>query len=86
MHDFNQWLNRARVGERYVYHVGYLPRDRSKTVEVPITRGEYHRVVVNKGPVHEMATLVMIAAESGLVHLVQRKLQDGRYQYIAEKR
>ena len=84
--DFKRWLKRAKPRERYVYHTGYLPQDRTKMVEVPVVRGEFHRMAVNSGPVHHLAKLVMDAAEAGYVHLLQERIGDGKYKYIAERR
>lgn len=83
---FKRWLRDARKGERYVYHIGYLPRDRTRMVEVPVIRGEVHLMAVNHGPIHHLAQLVMAAADADMVHLVQRRVNEDRFEYIAEKR
>lgn len=71
---FRYWLDFAEPGERYVYHYGYLARDRDWANSDGRTA------------IRQLANLAMGAAQTGLVHLVQRRLDDNYYEYIAERR
>ena len=76
--EFLSAVAAAKNRDRIVYHVGYLPRDRSRGID-------HVRLA-------QLAVAAMDAAERGEVHLFQRKLAPatdlvcGTYEYIAQKR
>jgi hypothetical protein len=66
------WLETARPGDRFVYHVGHLAADRSSAA----------------GAQQELACVanrVMVLAAEGRVLLAQMRLADGRMAYLAIK-
>ena len=69
---FRRWVAIAAIGNQLVYHEGYLACDRAP--EIPTA--ESRRL-------HKVAQVIMNAAEDGRVHLVQRRLGEGRFAYIA---
>ena len=75
---FRQWLRHGRLGETYIYHVGNLAKDR-RTLQVQ--DGHYREVLTE--PIHSLATMVMRAAEHGLVELTQKRIHEGAFQYQA---
>ena len=73
--EFRVWLSRAAPGEHYDYHRGFLPLDMHPD----------HSEL----PQEEREALLLLAhdayraAEHDLVHLVQRRLGQSRFAYLA---
>ena len=72
--EFDRWLYRSRPGDRRNYHTGFLLLDR-----VGDSLG-------NRKQLHDEASSAWFAYLQSQVHLIQRKLDDGIYEYIAERR
>lgn len=68
--EFQAWVMGAPPGDSVIYHTGYLPWDRRN----PINRR-----------VAEAANAAWWAYEQRLVALVQRRLGDLKFEYIAIK-
>lgn len=79
--NFETWLHRAKRGSRFVYHTGYLPKDKSHAY-VMGTRLQ----VGGSEDVFSIAKMALRASDAGDVHLFQRKLGDMRYEYQAVMR
>lgn len=79
---FQRWVEVSRPKDKMVYHVGMLVVDREKIVQLP----SYGIARVFIEPYHGIGVYAWWAYERGLVDLVQRRLADGRYEYIAIKR
>jgi hypothetical protein len=73
---FYGWLERARAGEQLEYHRGLLTRDRSPASELADD---------DRRALAEIADAVFRAAESGRVHLVQRRHGPFDFSYLAIK-
>jgi len=74
--EFDKWLARAKRGQSVVYHEGYLYNDRGGG-NPPQTADQRLADTVGKA--------AMRASGHGLVALVQRRLGDLKYQYIAQR-
>jgi hypothetical protein len=70
--DFEDALALLRPGEKVCYHTGSLMRDRVQGLDF--------------GKVNNVAHAAFLALEAGKVHLTQRYIGDGRYDYLAVKR
>jgi hypothetical protein len=70
------WIAEAKPGERLTYHRGFLALDRSPGS--PSSARERARLDI-------LAKQVLAAAEVGLIHLLQRRLEAGFFHYIAVK-
>lgn len=81
--EFNNWLKRSRQGGMCIYHTGFLAVDRFYRIFDP-SKGDSAPLLIGND-IHATATSAMNAWEAGKVHLFQRKLHDGVYQYIAMK-
>jgi hypothetical protein len=79
LHDFVAWLATAEAGERFTYCVGDLRAAR-----------------LNNPALDALATAVYLEsnvpaiedtnpAGSGRLHLTQRRLEDGRFEYLATR-
>lgn len=79
---FARWVDVSRPGESFTYHVGNLMIDREKIVQLP----NYGMTRVYIQPYHTIGEYAWWAYERGKVELVQRKLPDGRFEYIAQKK
>ena len=77
-HPFWEWLARARPGDRFVYHRGFLIHDRETDRDLKRLAKE----VLEAGPPVELEPYSRRRG-LGLVHLVQRRLGPGDYEYIA---
>ena len=75
--EFLEAVLKAVHGERIIYHIGLLYCDRQTGTSWE-TR--------YSGTIAATAQAAMRACEEGHVILVQRKLDNGIYQYIAQKR
>lgn len=80
--EFQDWIKHARTGQVYKYHTGFLAVDRQSIVNVV----DNLPILVNGGPVDAMASEAILAFDAKRIHLFQRKLKDGVYEYIAMKR
>jgi len=80
---FRDWIERSRTGKIYIYHSGYLARDRGRIVDYADS-GE--AIIEPNGDIDDLANIAIDAFVSGRVHLFQRKIHDNQYQYIAMKR
>lgn len=80
--EFKDWLKNAQTGQIYKYHTGLLAVDRQSIVGVV----DNLPILFNGGSVHDIATEALNAFDAKRIHLFQRKLQDGVYEYIAMKR
>lgn len=72
---FVDWLISAEVGDIIAYYRGHLVYDRSPTREVHSREARLN--------LEALANRVMIAAEDGLVHPVQKRLGAGDFLYLA---
>ena len=77
---FRAWLATAPAGARTVYHEGDLLTDREETGDDDASPG------ADALALRKTADAAMEAAEAGLVHLAQRRLGPGHFEYIAERR
>lgn len=73
---FMTWLKTAKHRDRYIYHTGFLMRDR-------LQLSPYGYVPT---PIHHVANTVWFAYEKGLVFLFQRRRGPMDYEYIASRR
>lgn len=81
LEEFRDWIETARTGQIFIYHTGFLAVDRGNIVNF----GDADIVLPNE-PVNTLATLAINGFDAGKLHLFQRKLHDGVYQYIAMKK
>ncbi len=72
----NEWLASAQPKSRIVYHVGMLMADRQP-------QGRKSEAEKQARELGEVARAFMDASEKGRVRLVQRRLGDSQYEYIA---
>ena len=73
--DLFAWIAQAETGDALIYHSGFLVVDADKSVStLPTDR----RLALRR-----MADAAFRAAEQGLVHLVQERLETDRFAYIA---
>ena len=75
--DLVRWANRSRSGARIVYHVGLLCYDRDVRDQKTFER------TPRADAVGEIADEALDLALRNEVFLLQRKLADGYYEYIA---
>ena len=79
--EFAEWLKTAKRGYTTQYYLGFLGAERQTDVYIG------KRVFVTSvGTVDEIGNAAMAAYEQNLVHLVQRKVTDGVYEYLAIRR
>lgn len=69
------WLSQAEPGETLEYHRGFLGLDRTP-IGRPMSLKERIDLI-------DVAERVMRLAEQGLVHLVQRRIGDDSFSYLA---
>ena len=67
------WFGEARVGEKLVYHLGYLACDRSPTASRLPRR--------DQAELSRVARRALALAEAGLARLAQRRLGPDHYEY-----
>ena len=79
INEFHDWLNTAREGDYYVYHKGYLIRDRK------IDPADSTRVQGAKREISVLAEMILRLMEKGQVLLVQYRRGYMDYDYIAVK-
>lgn len=74
--DVSHWLVHGKPGSRIVYYTGFLGPD----LYVPRpSRGPEQSAIAGAWILYE-------AAKQRRVHLVQRRIAKGKFEYIAEKR
>lgn len=75
---FQRWVRKAHPGAAYIYHSGFLMRDRQQ-------RAVFGQSVIHSagGPVHDIAKAAWRASQVGLVYLLQHKVEHGIYLYYA---
>ena len=71
---FRFWLDSAPPGAAYIYHVGFLLKDRGI--------GEKDKTALP----HKMGDLARASHLSGVTVLLQKRLGPGRFVYLAMKR
>lgn len=76
---FAYWLSRARRGEKVMYFDGFLMLERQKLVMAGIPKEGFPQKI-------KAAMAAWRAYLEDLVVLVQRKKDEGEYEYIAIKR
>lgn len=76
--NFKAWYAQSFRGKSYVYHVGYLARDR-ETKPRDDTEKAYYAEIAN------VANYAYKLQEAGKVSLVQRRLEPMKFEYIAVK-
>ena len=80
--EFSYFCQSAEAGEQFVYHEGYLPKDRQLT-----GRGRYEdSLSVERKQVEQAAAFAYSMGKRRVVDLVQNLLGDMNYQYIAVKK
>lgn len=72
---FGEWLFTAKPGDAFVYHIGYLPVDRH-------ARFDWHP----GKKVDVLAKIVYGHYMMGRCLLVQKRVDEGIFEYIAVKR
>lgn len=80
---FRRWLNGADRKERRVYHVGHLAQDRWIISFEP---GDGSISEYQDPELQMLADTVYAAYQAGKVYLLQRKIGENTYEYIAERR
>lgn len=76
--QLKRWFSRARPGDRFLYHVGFLLRDReAQPVDTPEGLKQVVPVEINK-----VADMVMDLAQELWVYPIQKRVGDGIYEYI----
>jgi hypothetical protein len=73
--ELHNFIDYAQAGERCCYHRGHLSYDRDKNTK---SLGDGDRIRLG-----ELADLALVAAESGLVTLIQRREGEEVWAYIA---
>lgn len=82
INEVNDWWQKAQPGDSFVYHVGSLCDDKHSHNWSTLTKDEQKRLA----SINMAASFLLKAAERGQCHLVQRKLGDRHYEYIAVRR
>lgn len=77
---FYNFLRDGRTGDQFVYHSGYLPTDKLRSVTL-----NGARYVYRNDELRELASVALELSEEGYIHLTQRKLGPHEYEYIATK-
>lgn len=78
--SWGEFMARAGPGARYVYHIGYLPEDRHWAKNTPGEKRSHAQQIDRR------ADEAYAAYEAGDVRLMQRRLDERQYEYIAVKR
>lgn len=77
---FKRWAQVAKRGDRFIYHKGFLMVDREK---LRVRSEDGWVVCPNLLALNAVADLALDAYNRGLVHLFQKRLGDGEYEYRA---
>ena len=80
VNQFHDWTFDALPGQAVEYHRGYLAKDREPSKAM----SQFDREKVRD--LGEVADYAWAAAKAGVVRLVQRRLGDMRYSYLAVRR
>lgn len=72
--DFRAWLAKAKPGDRFEYHRGFLAVDLG---------GESKKRKFERRALRELSDAVLRAGQMGLVRLVQRRRGPEDYHYLA---
>jgi hypothetical protein len=78
--ELSEWIAQSHKGDRFVYHVGHLLHDRKFRVKLAGTGGFADVPVI---PLQNIATAALEAYWSGYVVLVQKRLGEDTFQYLA---
>lgn len=78
-YNFTYWLSKAKKGDRVMYFDGFLMLERQRLVNNGVMRDQMPQKI-------KTAMLAWRAYLEDLVVLVQRKRDEGEYEYIAIKR
>ena len=73
--DLLAWVGQAAAGDILEYHQGFLALDRS-------SHGDAFRDL-ERAALGRIADQAMRLAEHGFVHLLQRRVRDERFSYLA---
>ena len=73
--EFCAWIAQATPGDRLEYHCGFLVLDTFPTFS--------HLQDTQRTELAKLASRAFWAAEQGLVHLVQERIDTDRFAYIA---
>lgn len=76
--NFKAWYANALRGKSYVYHVGYLAKDRE-------TKGRDDTEKAYYDEIKRLADYAYKLHEAGKVSLVQKRVEPMRFEYIAIK-
>lgn len=76
---FTYWLAKARRGEKVAYFDGFLMLERQKLIMNGVDRESMPQKI-------KTAAMAWRAYLEGMVELVQRRRDEGEYEYIAVKR
>jgi hypothetical protein len=69
-----RWLGAAAPGDQFTYHKGFLAVDCDSSSDRPTQR--------EKAELRRVARRAMLAAETGLAHLVQRRNGPNDFTYL----
>lgn len=72
------WCHRARVGEAFEYHRGLLAVERNR-LGPPMAKAR-------RQALDRLANAAWALAEQGRVHLLQRRIEPGKFSYLAVAR
>jgi hypothetical protein len=78
--DLTNWIANSHKGDRFQYHLGHLLHDRRFKVTQARTGGS---TLIDNIPLGEIADAAVRAYEDGFVVLVQHKISEDLYQYLA---
>lgn len=79
---FRDWLKEATPGQVYVYYTGLLSVDRGICFDHGTSGPEF----IPNEDIDNLGRDAISAFKANRVHLFQRKIHDGVYEYIAMKR
>jgi hypothetical protein len=75
--EFLRWATSARRGSNVVYHRGFLASD----CDMSFGAASRHEQQLNRA----IRRVAMTLARAGIVELVQRRLGEGLYEYVAQR-
>jgi len=76
--DLRHWMANAEAGERFSYYTGFLAPS--------INADGEHLSETERKKSQMVARVARAAAERGLIHLLQRRLGENRFEYFAVAR
>lgn len=83
--DFSLWLY-GPDKEPFVYHEGFLPADRLQYLRIGPIGSPPQMIPIPRDPTDSVARRAWHAQRMGEVALVQRRVGEGSFQYIAQKK